>query len=78
MDIDTAKTVCVTQDWDTGIVLDIADELIGTARDDKVDVLVEFEEACYDVTGGEELYGSIGNEGISKSVGNGCGDSFER
>ena len=78
MDIDTAKTVCVTQDWDTGVVLDIADELVGTARDDKVDVLVESEEICYNITGGEELYGSIGNQGICKSVGNSCGDSFER
>lgn len=40
MNIDTAEAIRVAQDWDTGIVLDVANELVGPSGDDKVDVFV--------------------------------------
>jgi len=40
VDIDAADAVCVPEYGDAGVIFDVADELIRSARDTEVDVFV--------------------------------------
>lgn len=60
-DVGGAEAVGVAQDGDLGALLDEADELVGAAGDDEVDVAVEVEELGDDVAGGDELDGAVGD-----------------
>lgn len=64
-----ADSVCVAEDGDLGGGLDEADELVGAARDDEVDVLVQGEELGDDITCFDELDGVVGDLGCGEGGG---------
>ena len=68
MDVDTAKAVCVAEDWDAGVSFDVADELVGATRDDKIDVLVQVEERGDNITGSDQLDRSVWDPRVGESV----------
>jgi hypothetical protein len=67
----------VAKDGDLGRLLNVADELVGTARDDKVDVAVLGEQLGDGVAGGDELDGGVGDLGVFEGRGDGLGDCDE-
>lgn len=54
-EVDGTETVGVSEDRDLGGGLDIADQFVGTARDDEVDVLIQVEELGNHVSGCNKL-----------------------
>ena len=63
-----ADAVGVAEHGDLGVVLDVAHQLVGAARDDQVDVAVEGEQLGDDVAGGDELDGAVGDPCPRQSV----------
>ena len=77
MDVDTAKAVGVAKDWDAGVCLDVADELVGATRDDEIDVLVQVKQGGDSITSSDKLNRSVRDLRICESIGNGSGDCLE-
>lgn len=59
MNIDTTEAVCMTQDRNSSVVLDVVDQLIGATWYHDVDVLVKVKERGYGVSHGDELYRGV-------------------
>lgn len=72
-----ADAVGVAEDGDLGRRLDEADELVGAARDDQVDVLVQGEELGDYITCFDELDGVVGDGGRGEGGGDYGGDGYE-
>lgn len=72
-----ADSVRVAEDGDLGRGLDEADQLVGAARDDEVDVLVQGEELGDHVAGFDELDGVVGDLGGGEGGGDDGGDGDE-
>lgn len=53
MDVDAAEAIGMTEYRNACVVFDVADEFVGTPRNDQIDVLVKFKQRGYYVTGGE-------------------------
>lgn len=68
MDVDAAKTVCVAEDGDASVVLDVADQLVRATRDHEVNVPVKVEKRSYDVSSGDELYRGVGDKGFGQGI----------
>ena len=77
MDVDAAEAIGVAEDGDPGVVFDVADQFVGPARYDEVDVLVEVEEGGYDVPCGDELDRGVGDRGVAQGFGYCDGDGLE-
>ena len=60
-----------------GVVFDVADEAVGAAGDDEIDVAVLLEERVDYVAGRDELEGVVGDGSGLKGVGDDGGDCGE-
>lgn len=74
---DGTDPVSVAEDRDLSRRLDEADQLVGAARDDEVDVLVQREELGDHIAGLDELDGVVGDGGGGEGAGNYGGDGDE-
>ncbi|KFY56877.1 hypothetical protein V497_05905 [Pseudogymnoascus sp. VKM F-4516 (FW-969)] len=76
-EVEGADSVSVAEDGDLSRRLDEADEIVGAARDDEVDVLVQREELGDHVAGFDELDGVVGDLGCGEGGGDDGGDGDE-
>lgn len=72
-----AEAVGVAEDRDLGRFLDVADQLVGAAGDDEVDIAVLGEQAGNGVAGGDELYGAEWHLCLFEGRGDDAGDGDE-
>ena len=77
MDVDDTQAVGMAEYRDLGVVFYVADELVGAAGDDEVDVLVQRQELIDHVAGFDELDGGIGDLGLGETFGDDGGDGLE-
>lgn len=68
----------MTEDRDTGVVLDVPDQLIGATRYHKIDVAVKVKERGYDVSCGDKLYRGVWDQCLGQGLTNCDGDGLER
>lgn len=78
MDIDAAEAVGVTEDGDSGVVLDVSDQLVRATWYDEVDVLVKVKERGYDVSCSNELNGGVWDQCVRQGLGYGDRDGLKR
>lgn len=67
----------MAEDRDARVVFDVADEAIGAAGDNEVDIAVLLEERVDDVAGCDELNGVVGHGGAVEGGGDDGGDCGE-
>ena len=77
VDIDAAETVCVAEDGDAGVVLDVPDQLVRATGDHEVDMFVQVKKRGYNVPCGDELYRGIGDKRIGQGLGYGYRDGLK-
>ena len=74
MDVDVAEAVGVAEDGDARVVLDVADKLVGTARNAEVDILVLRQKGGNGGASCDELDGGVGDRGVGQSLGDDASD----
>ena len=74
VDVDVADAVGVAEDRDGRVVHDVADELVGAAGDDQVDLLVEGEHVGDVPAGFEQVHPAGGQAGGFAGAGDGVGE----
>lgn len=55
----------------------MADEFVGSTRNDEIDVLAELKEGIHGISGGHKLDRVVGNLRALECLGDDCGDDLE-
>jgi hypothetical protein len=61
-----------------GHTLAVADKLVGSTGNDKVDVLAELKQRIHSISGCDKLNRVVGDLRALKCLGNNCSDDLER
>lgn len=78
VDVDSTETVCVSKYRDARVGFDVANQIVRTARNDKINVVIAFQKRSNNIPNGYQLNGRIRYGGCRKGGRDGGGNGKER